>query len=57
MNVSLASALYAAHNVSGSSNSAPAAPPASSASLPQDTVSLHSQAPAAGDVDHDGDSH
>jgi len=60
MNVSLSASLYS--QVSGAQNPAPAPKPAasSSSSTPQDTVSLKSTAPqtsAAGDVDHDGDSH
>jgi hypothetical protein len=60
MNVSLSAALYS--QVSGSQSPAPAPKPSASSasSTPQDTVSFKStapQAPAAGDVDHDGDSH
>ena len=40
------------------SQSAPAPPPRSTTSTaPQDTVHISKQAQAAGDVDHDGDSH
>lgn len=61
MNVSLNPAsLYS--QVSGPQSSVPAPKPSASpaSSAPQDTVSLKStasQPPAAGDVDHDGDSH
>jgi hypothetical protein len=56
MNVSLSAALNS--QVSGSQNPPPAPKPSTStaSAIPQDTVSLKSQAPA-GDVDHDGDSH